>query len=198
VDESRGVVARLGALTAVDAFAGGLIVRGFFAFWLAERFSFTAGEIGTLFALASVTAAASFPVGAAVARRIGMVRTMVLTHIPSSVLLLVLAFLPGTAGGLAAATFLVRSFLSTMDVPIGQSYLMGIVTREERTGASGLMSVTRAGAQTPSPLAATGLLAVFGLAAPLALAAGLQIVGDLTLYRWFADRPAEGEEALRE
>jgi MFS family permease len=188
--ESRGVVLRLAALFSVDAFAGGLIVQSLLSLWLAQRFGLTPVELGALFALTSLLAGASYLVAAPLAARIGLVNTMVFTHIPSSVMLIAIAFTGDVRA--AIALLLARSALSQMDVPTRSSYVMAIVTPPERPAAASATAVPRSLAAAGSPLLAGYLLGVSTFGWPLVLAGGLKIAYDVTLLALFRDtRPPE-------
>jgi MFS family permease len=193
---SRAIVARLSALFAIDSFAGGLVVQSFLAFVFAEHFRLRPSEVGLLFFAGSLLGAASFPVAAWLARRIGLIRTMVFTHIPASLLLIGIAFVPPTAPGaaiVAAALYLGRSALSSMDVPTRQSYVMSVVDPAERTATAGVTSLARSASQAVAPLAGGALVAPLGLVAPLIACGVLKISYDLLLYVAFRSRPAPGE-----
>jgi MFS family permease len=193
IQRSRRTVARLSALFAIDSFAGGLVVQSFLAFWFAERFGLEPGTIGALFFAGSLLGAASFPIAVRLAGRIGLIRTMVFTHVPSSLLLAGMALTPTDLVPLAAALYLARSLLSSMDVPTRQSYVMAVVDPAERTATAGITSLARSGSQTLGPLAAGALLTPLGLGAPLITCAVLKITYDLLLFAAFRARPAPGE-----
>ncbi|MFL5777538.1 MAG: MFS transporter [Chloroflexota bacterium] len=193
IRRSRGVVARLSSLFALDSFAGGLVVQSFLAYYLSTRFGFDPGQVGALFFAGSLLGAASFPVAARLARRIGLIRTMVFTHIPSSLLLIALAAVPPDAIGLAALLYLARALLSSMDVPTRQSYVMAVVDPSERTATAGVTSLARSAAQTAGPLVAGAVLVPIGLGAPLVVCGLLKITYDVLLYTAFRARPAPGE-----
>jgi MFS family permease len=184
--QSRGVVLRLAGLFSVDAFAGGLIVQSLLSLWLAQRFGLTPVELGALFALTSLLAGASYLVAAPLAARIGLVNTMVFTHIPSSVMLIAIAF----AGDVrvAVALLLARSALSQMDVPTRSSYVMAIVTPPERPAAASATAVPRSLAAAGSPLLAGYLLGLSTFGWPLVLAGALKIAYDLALLALFRNR----------
>jgi predicted MFS family arabinose efflux permease len=190
---SRGVVARLSALFALDSFAGGLVVQGFLAYWFATRFGLDPGTIGWLFAATSVLGAASLPVAARLAGRFGLIRTMVFTHMPASVLLIGIAVTPVDLPAVASALFLARSLLASMDVPTRQSYVMTVVDPAERTATAGITSLARSAAQSAGPLVAGTILAPMGLGVPLIVCGVLKITYDLALFRAFRSLPAPGE-----
>jgi hypothetical protein len=130
---SRGIVLRLAALFSVDSFAGGLAVQSLLALWLFERFGLSLAEAGLFFFWSGVLSAFSFPVAAWLAGRVGLVNTMVFTHIPSSLCLIAAAFAPTAEAALGL--LLLRAALSQMDVPTRTSYVMAVVTPAERTAA---------------------------------------------------------------
>jgi MFS family permease len=195
VKRSRGVVAGLSGLFAIDSFASGLIVNSFLAFWFATEVGFDPATIGLLFSVGSLLGALSFPVAARLAGRIGLIRTMVFTHIPANVLLVGMALVPASAPGLAAALYLGRSLLASMDVPARQSYVMAVVDPAERTAAAGVTSVARSGAQAIGPFVAGPLLIPLGLGVPIIACGVLKITYDLLLFAAFRSRPAPDEVA---
>jgi MFS family permease len=180
---SRDIVYRLAALFSLDAFAGGFVVQSLLALWLFERFDISLAAAGVFFFWSGVLSAFSFPVAAWLSGRIGLVNTMVFTHIPSSLCLIGAAFAPSL--GVALALLLVRAALSQMDVPTRSSYVMAVVTEEERTAAASVTSVPRSLAASLSPGIAGALFASFGGALPLLLCGGLKIAYDLLLLRQF-------------
>jgi len=194
--ESRATVLRLALLFCVDAFAGGLIVQSLLSLWLVQRFGLTPVDLGALFALSSLLAGGSYLVAAPLAARIGLVNTMVFTHIPSSVMLIAIAFTGDVR--IAVALLLVRSALSQMDVPTRSSYVMAIVTPQERPAAASATAVPRSLAAAGSPLLAGYLLGVSAFGWPLVLAGALKIAYDLALLALFRDtRPPEEADAAR-
>ncbi len=193
IRRSRRVVGGLSALFAIDSFAGGLAVQSFLAYWFASRFGLDPAEIGGLFFAGSLLGAASFPIAAWLATRIGLIRTMVFTHIPSSVFLIAMALLPETAVGAAAVLFLARSLLSSMDVPTRQSYVMSVVDPEERTASAAVTSLARSASQTVAPLVGGAVLLPLGIGAPLIACGALKICYDLLLFASFRSRPAPSE-----
>ena len=193
IRRSRRVVGGLSALFAIDSFAGGLAVQSFLAYWFASRFGLDPGEIGGLFFVGSLLGAASFPIAARLAGRIGLIRTMVFTHIPSSLFLIAMALLPETAVAAAAVLFLARSLLSSMDVPTRQSYVMSVVDPEERTASAAVTSLARSASQTVAPLVGGAVLLPLGIGAPLIACGVLKICYDLLLFASFRSRPAPSE-----
>jgi MFS family permease len=190
LERSRGVVFQLSALFAVDAFAGGLVVQSLLAFWLFERFGLSLGQAGAIFFAAGTAAAFSYLVAAWVAERIGLVNTMVFTHIPSNVLLALVPLMPTV--WLAVALLIARFGLSQMDVPTRQSYVMAVVDPEERAAAASITGVSRALASAVSPALAGYLLGVTTFGIPLLLSGGLKTAYDLALLAKFRTlRPPE-------
>ena len=197
IRRSRRTVARLSALFALDSFASGFAVQSFVAFWFASRHALDPGSIGLLFFFGSLLAAASFPAAAALAGRIGLIRTMVFTHIPANMFLIAMAFVPVGAAPVAAALYLARALLSTMDVPARQSYIMAVVDPAERTATAGVTSLARSISQAAGPLVGGALLVPLGLGVPLIAAGALKATYDVLLFVAFRSRPAPGEAAHR-
>ena len=190
VSRSRGVVARLAALFALDSFAGGFVVQGLMAYWFYLRYGVdTAGLAGIFFAT-NLLSAISFLAAAPIARRIGLLNTMVFTHLPSNVLLLFVPLMPGLP--LAVVMLLARQLLSQLDVPTRQSYTMAVVAPEERAAAAGLTAVARSVAAAVAPAFAGVTLAAPALGLPFLVAGALKIVYDLTILAVFRHvRPPE-------
>jgi MFS family permease len=180
---SRGIVYRMAALFSIDAFAGGFAVQSLIALWLFTRFGLSLTAAGLFFFWSGVLAAFSFPVAAWLSRRIGLVNTMVYTHIPSSVCLVLAAVAPTLE--VALALLLVRSALSQMDVPARSSYVMAVVTPPERPAAASVTSVPRSLAAAASPALAGALFEVGLLAWPLVICGLLKICYDLALLYAF-------------
>jgi MFS family permease len=188
---SRPVVFRLSALFSLDAFAGGLVVQSLVAWWFHERFGAGPAVLGAIFSAASLLGGVSALSATAIARRFGLVNTMVFTHLPSNVLLALVPLMPTLP--LAVAVLLLRFSISQMDVPTRQSYTMAVVDPDERSAAAGVTGIARTGGAALAPLAAGPLYASAALASvPFLAAAGLKIVYDLVLWRSFrALRPPE-------
>lgn len=181
---SRGVVARLAGLFALDAFAGGFIVQSFLAYWFHRRFGMDEARLGALFFGANVLAGLSAPAAGWLAQRFGLVNTMVFTHLPSNVLILLVPLMPSQAT--AVGVLLLRFCISQMDVPTRQSYTMAVVEPEERSATAGLTAVARTVGASLAPLAAGPLYASAALAGvPFFLCGGLKIAYDLALWRAF-------------
>jgi MFS family permease len=188
---SRRVVLELSALFSVDAFAGGFVVQSFLAWWFHARFGVGPAVLGTIFFGANLLAGFSALSAAAIARRIGLVNTMVATHLPSNVLLALVPLMPTLP--LAIAVLLLRFSISQMDVPTRQSYTMAVVSPDERSAAAGVTGIARTVGGALAPLAAGPLYASAALASiPFFVAGGLKIAYDLALWRRFrAVRPPE-------
>ncbi|MEV4113389.1 hypothetical protein [Nonomuraea sp. NPDC049695] len=190
---SRGPVARLAALFAVDSLAGGFVVQAYLGYWLSLRYGATTQTIGITFAMLGVLQTASLLAAPVVAARIGLLRTMVFTHIPSNLLLAAVPFAPGLGG--AIALLMARACLSQMDVPARQSYVMALVPEQERTAAAAVTNTARYLTRPAGP-ALAGFLLPFGLALPFVIAGAAKTAYDLTLWRIFrsvrlpAERPS--------
>jgi MFS family permease len=181
--ESRGIVARLAALFSLDAFAGGLLVQSLLALWLFKRFDLSLGAAAAFFFWSGLMSALSQLAAPLIARRIGLLNTMVFTHIPSSLALIAAAFAPRL--DIALALLLLRSALSQMDVPTRSAYVMSVVTASERAAAASYTAVPRSLAAALSPTLGGLLLAAGWLATPLVACGVLKIAYDLTLLRVF-------------
>ncbi|MEI5995808.1 MFS transporter [Paraburkholderia bengalensis] len=176
---SRGIVTRLALLFSVDAFAGGLLVNSLLTLWLIQRFGLSLGAAGQFFFWAGLLSAGSQLVAAPLSRRIGLLNTMVFTHIPSSICLIAAAFSPSLA--LTLALLLARSALSQMDVPTRSAYVMSIVTPAERPAAASFTAVPRSLAAALAPTLSGVLLGLGWLGAPLLACGVLKIAYDLSL-----------------
>jgi MFS family permease len=188
---SREVVFKLSSLFAMDAFAGGLLVQSLIAYWFHVRFGVESGVLGSIFFGANILAGISALLAVRLADRFGLINTMVFTHIPSNILLMLVPFMPTLQ--LAIAVLLLRFSISQMDVPTRQSYTMAVVAPDERSAASGVTAIARSVGASVSP-ALTGLLFSIPVLfnAPFLLSGGLKIIYDLLLYREFrAIRPPE-------
>ncbi len=176
---SRGIVFKLAMLFSIDAFAGGLLGNSLLTLWLFERFGLSLGQAGTFFFCAGLLSAGSQLAAPVVARRIGLLNTMVFTHIPANVCLIFAAIAPSLE--VALALLLVRSALSQMDVPTRTAYVMAVVTPAERTAAASFTAVSRSLASIASPTLTGALLASGLLSAPLIACGALKIAYDLAL-----------------
>ncbi len=181
--KSRPIVVRLAMLFSVDAFAGGLLVQSLLALWLFKRFDLSLTAAGSFFFWAGLMAALSQLAAPLIARRIGLLNTMVFTHIPSSLALIAAALAPDLE--LALGFLLLRALLSQMDVPTRSAYVMSVVSAPERTAAAGYTLVPRSLAAAVSPTLSGAMLAAGHLAAPLLLCGVLKIAYDLTLLAVF-------------
>ena len=180
---SRGIVLKLAALFSLDAFAGGFVVQSLLALGLFERVDLSLAAAGVFFFWSGVLSALSFPVAAWLSRRIGLVNTMVFTHIPASIALMLAAMAPALP--LALGLLLIRAALSQMDVPTRSSYVMAVVTEGERPAAASFTSVPRSLASAASPVLAGVLFAASYRAWPLLICGALKIAYDLMLLRQF-------------
>ena len=184
--QSRPIVLALAALFSLDAFAGGFVVQSLLALWLFDRFGLSLATAGLIFFWTGVLSAFSYFVAARIADRIGLVNTMVFTHLPSNICLALVAFAPSL--WLAVALLLLRSALSQMDVPTRTSYVMAVVSPEERPAAASMTAVPRSLAAAVSPMISGAMLAASSFGWPLILAGGLKIAYDLLLLMLFRKR----------
>ena len=192
--KSQGIVLRLAALFSLDAFGGGLIVQSLLAYWFHTRFGLPEPVLGAIFFAANILAAVSALLAARIAARIGLINTMVFTHLPSNVLLMLVPLMPTVE--LAILVLLARFSISQMDVPARQSYTVSIVDPDERSAAAGVTGVARTTGAALSPLIAAPLYASAALASwPFFLAGGLKILYDLLLWRAFRSRRPPEEAA---
>jgi MFS family permease len=188
---SRAVVFKLSSLFAMDAFAGALLVQSLIAYWFHVRFGVESGVLGSIFFGANIFAGISALLAVRLAKRFGLINTMVFTHIPSNLLLILVPLMPTLP--LAVGVLLLRFSISQMDVPTRQSYTMAVVAPDERSAAAGVTAIARSVGASVSP-ALTGLLFSIPLLfnAPFFLAGGLKIIYDLLLFREFrAVKPPE-------
>ncbi len=178
--QSRPIVRKLSLLFFVDAFAGGFIGSAIFAYWFVERFGASVATVAILFAAGRILSALSHIVAAWLARRIGLINTMVYTHLPSSLLLFTIVASDDLVW--AAFFFLVRESLNEMDVPTRQSYVMAVVKPAERLAAAGITNLVRSGGWALAPILAGALMQTVGLGAPLIIAGAAKIAYDLMLW----------------
>jgi MFS family permease len=193
---SRNTVLGLSGLFAIDAFAGGLVMQSILAFWFHQTYGVSEALLGGIFFAANLLAAASALAAARIAARIGLINTMVFTHLPSNVLLILVPLMPNLP--LAIALLLARFSISQMDVPTRQSYTIAVVAPDERSAAAGVTGIARSigaalSANLAGPLVATPALA----ALPFFIGGGLKIVYDLLLWVAFKARPTPEESADR-
>ena len=181
---SRAVVFKLSSLFAMDAFAGALLVQSLMAYWFHVRFGVDSGVLGSIFFGANILAGISALLAIRLANKFGLINTMVFTHIPSNILLILVPLMPTLP--LAIGLLLLRFSISQMDVPTRQSYTMAVVTPDERSAASGVTAIARSVGASVSP-ALTGLLFSIPMLfnAPFFLSGGLKVIYDLLLYREF-------------
>ena len=191
VDRSRDVVLKLASLFALDAFGGGFVVQSLAAYWFHLRFGVDAGTLGAIFFWANIFAGISALLASRLASRFGLIKTMVATHLPSNILLILVPLMPTLS--LAVVVLLIRFSISQMDVPTRQSYIMAVVSPEERSAAAGITGVARTTGAAISPLFVGFMFARPTLInLPFFIAGTLKIVYDLLLYRAFvAVKPPE-------
>ena len=181
--QSRPIVAKISALFFVDALGGGFIGSALFAYWFSERFGATAATIAILFSAGRLLSAASHIVAAWLAKRIGLINTMVFTHVPSSLLLFTIVAVDDFAW--AAFFFLLRESLNEMDVPTRQSYVMAVVKPVERLAAAGITNLVRSAGWALGPMLAGALMQSAGMGWPLVVAALAKLGYDVGLWREF-------------
>ncbi|MGE5384685.1 MAG: MFS transporter [Betaproteobacteria bacterium] len=186
---SRGIVVRLAILFSVDSFAGGLVVNALMALWLFRRFDLSLAAAGSFFFWAGLLSAASQLMAPVLARRIGLLNTMVFTHIPASLCLIAAAFAPGLE--MALGLLLLRALLSQMDVPARAAFVMAVVTPGERAAAASFTAVPRSLASAAAPAIGGALFAAGWLAIPLLACGVLKIAYDLSLWRAFRNHRVE-------
>jgi len=196
IGQSRDVVLRLSGLFALDSFAGGFVVQSFAAYWFYLRFGVNPATLGVIFFWANLFAGVSALLATRLAARFGLVKTMVFTHLPSNILLILVPLMPTLP--LAILVLLARFSISQMDVPTRQSYVMAVVRPEERSAAAGITGVARTTGAAIAPVFAGWLFARPSLiSVPFFIAGTLKVVYDLLLYRGFASaRPPEEPQDL--
>lgn len=181
---SRNVVLKLSALFSLDAFAGGFIVQSMVAYWFHARFGVAPGLIGSIFFGANILAGISALLAGRLAKKIGLINTMVYTHVPSNILLILVPLMPNLP--LAIAVLLARFSISQMDVPTRQSYTMAVVAPDERSAASGVTAIARSVGAAISPSLTGMFLSIPSLLSlPFFLCGGLKLIYDLLLFRSF-------------
>lgn len=190
VQRSRTMVAKLAALFALDAFAGGFVVQSIVAYWFYLHFQTDLSALAGIFFGTNLLAALSFLVAPMLARRVGLLNTMVFTHLPSNVLLILVPLMPNLE--LAVIMLLARHLLSQLDVPTRQSYTMAVVDPNERAASAGILSVARNAGAAVAPVFTGAMLAVPSLGLPFLLAGGLKIIYDFWIFALFRHvRPPE-------
>ncbi len=177
---SKGIIARMSSLFAVDSFAGGFVIQSIMSFWFFSKFGTDLITLSYIFSIGGVLTAFSFLMATRIASKIGLINTMVFTHIPSNILLILLAFAPTLP--LAIGIFLARMSLSQMDVPTRQSYLVAVVNEDERVVAAGITNTSRNIAQATSPSIAGTIIQSLSLSAPFVVGGFLKIVYDVGIY----------------
>lgn len=196
IHRSRTIVAKLAALFGLDAFAGGLVVQSLVAYWFYLRWGLDPAQLAVLFFAVNVLSGLSLLAAGWLAARFGLLNTMVLTHLPSNVLLMLVPIMP--TAPLAVAIFLCRMSISQMDVPTRQSYTMAVVDPDERTATAGLTNVARTASSAFSPLVTGVAFAAGSFALPFVLAGALKIVYDGLVYVTFRGvRPPEEKRSRR-
>ncbi|MFN2486215.1 MAG: MFS transporter [Acidimicrobiia bacterium] len=189
---SRKSVTRLAGLFAIDAFAGGFVVQTFIAFWLIDYHGADTATVATLFASIGIIQTLSFLAAPLIARRWGLLNTMVFTHLPSNLLLAAVAFAPNLT--VAAILLLGRAALSQMDVPTRQAYVMRVVTPDERTAATAYTNTARYIVRPLGPVLAGAALSI-GAGAPFVIAGLGKVIYDLALWSWFRTIPLHSTES---
>jgi predicted MFS family arabinose efflux permease len=189
--ETRSKVARLASLFAIDSLGGGLLTDALVSYWFFRRFGIAEDKLAVLFFVVHILNALSHLGAAWLARRIGLVKTMVFTHLPSSIFLVAASVVPSARW--AVVLFLLRESLVEMDVPTRQSYVAAVVRPNERTFASGVTNLTRNLAWAVSSSVAGVFMQRIAFSAPLFLGGGLKILYDLLLWRAFRHVPAPEE-----
>lgn len=190
--QSRKIVGKLSALFSIDSFAGGFVIQSVVALWFFTRFNVNLLDLSYIFSIAGILTGLSYIGAAKIADRIGLINTMVFTHIPSNLLLILVGFAPNIE--LAIAFYLIRMTLSQMDVPTRQSYIVSVVSEEERTAAAGLTNISRNVSQAVSP-SLTGyiLQSSLSLASPFVFGGIIKIAYDMILYLNFRNLKADHE-----
>lgn len=188
--ETKSFVIKLSLLFSMDSFGGGLLTSTLVSYWFFQRFNLSVDIIGTIFFISSLLAAVSFLLATRIAAKIGLIRTMVYSHLPSSIMTIVIPFLPTAVTSTIIYTS--RSLLSQMDRPTRQSYTMAVVKPEERTRVGGLINLPRSLTQAISPTIASILMQFVGLSLPFIIAGTIKSIYDIALYWTFKDiRPPE-------
>lgn len=190
--KSRGIIAKMSSLFAIDSFGGGFVIQSIVSFWFYTRFGADLSTLSYVFAIAGVLTAVSFMASTKLASKIGLVNTMVFTHIPSNILLIILAFAPTFS--IAISLYFARMSISQMDVPTRQSYLMGVVNENERIPAAAITNTSRNIAQAVSPSLTGIIIQTLSLSAPFVFGGVLKIVYDIGLF--FSFRKIKPPEEL--
>jgi len=181
--KTRGIITKMSSLFAVDSFAGGFVIQSIVAFWFYSKFGADLSVLSYIFSVAGVLTALSFLVATKIASKIGLINTMVFTHIPSNILLILLAFAPNFS--VAILLYLARMGLSQMDVPTRQSYIVSIVNENERVAAASITNTSRNVAQAVSPSLAGAVIQVLSLSTPFVIGGILKIAYDIGMFANF-------------
>ena len=181
--ESKQIIRRFAALSGMDSFGGGFLTTALVSYWFFRRFGVDESLLGPLFFVVRLLNGVSHLAAARIAKRIGLVKTMVFTHLPSSLLLMTVPFAPNLT--IAITLFLIRESLVEMDVPTRQSYIMAVVKEEERVRAAGISNLARGVAWAVAPVIGGILMRHALLSTPFLIGSGLKVVYDLLLYRAF-------------
>jgi MFS family permease len=190
--ETRSYVLRLSLLFSVDSLGGGFITQSLVSYWFFDRFGLGMDAIGTIFAASSLLAAVSFLLAARVSERIGLINTMVFSHIPANLMTMAIPLMPNLAA--SSTVYIGRSLLSQMDVPTRQSYTMAIVKPEERSRVAGLINLPRSLTSALGPSIAAAIMQFVGPSVPFLIAGGMKAAYDLGLYFMFRNvKPPEEE-----
>ena len=191
--QSKDIVLRLSGLFAIDSFAGGFIIQSIVSFWFFTKFGADLTTLSYIFSIAGALTAFSYIAAAKIADKIGLINTMVFTHIPANVLIIGVAFAPTLP--IAVVLYLLRMALSQMDVPTRQSYIVAVVREEERTSAAGITNISRNITQAISPSLTGILIHSLSLSAPFVIGGVLKIAYDIALFLNFRNiKPPEEEE----
>jgi MFS family permease len=191
--QSKDIVLRLSCLFAIDSVAGGFVIQSIVSFWFFTRFGADLTTLSYIFSIAGALAAFSYIAAAKIADKIGLINTMVFTHIPANVLIIVVAFAPTLS--IAIVLYMLRMALSQMDVPTRQSYVVAVVREEERTSAAGITNISRNVTQAISPSLTGILIHSLSLSAPFVIGGALKIAYDIALFLNFRNiKPPEEEE----
>lgn len=190
--KSKKIVTKLSGLFAIDSFAGGFAIQSIVSFWFFTKFDIDLSLISYIFSIGSLLTAFSYLIAAKIADKIGLINTMVFTHIPSNILLILLAFAPTLE--IAIVFYMIRMALSQMDVPTRQSYIVAVVEEDERTASAGITNLSRNIAQAISPSITGYIIGVLSLSAPFIIGGLLKIIYDITLYINFRKIKPSDEE----
>jgi MFS family permease len=194
---SKNIVGKLSGLFAIDSFAGGFVIQSIVSFWFFTKFGADLTTLSYIFSVAGILTAFSFIVAAKIADKVGLINTMVFTHIPSNILIILVAVAPSLS--VAIVFYLIRMALSQMDVPTRQSYIVAVVNKEERTAAAGITNISRNISQAISPSLTGIIINTFTLSTPFIIGGLLKIAYDIALYVNFRKiKPPEEEEELKE